>query len=151
MRLFVEFPARNDFPTVSLTKSEDGNYVIYKKQKKAKFVIQKFKNSDKLGPREIKLNRANNIELNKFLKYRSGLVEHDKLFSLRSGSPMSKSAFSQALIKLTNKLLDKKIGSRLLRVMFASANQEILKKADEISAKILHSKSGKQTRQYVKK
>jgi hypothetical protein len=143
-------PVRNNLPTLSLKEQKD-NYIKRKNKSTFTIVLTKFKNSDKLGPREIKLNRANNIELNKFLKYRSGLVIHDKLFSLRNGSPMSKSAFSQALIKLTNKLLDKKIGSRLLRVMFASENQEILKKADEISAKMLHSKSGKQTRQYVKK
>jgi hypothetical protein len=144
-------PVRNNLPTLNVKEQSD-NYI--KRQNKSTFTIHlgKFKNSKKLGPREIKLNRANNIELNKFLRFRSGLVTHDKLFSLRSGKPMSKSAFSQGLIKLTNRLLDKKIGSRLLRVMFASSkeNQEILKKAEEISDKMLHQKGGKQTRQYVK-
>ena len=143
-------PVRNDLPTLDIEQTAKGNHL---KRNKNSFtvVLKDFKNSDKLGAREIKLNRSNNMELNRFLKYRAKLdLKHTKLFSLRSGGPMSKSAFSQGLIKLTSRLIDKKIGSRLLRVMFATSNKDILQKADEISKKMLHSKSGKQTRQYVK-
>jgi hypothetical protein len=141
-------PVRNDLPTINV-EHEKGNYLV-KKKSSYTIVFTKFKNSDKLGPREIKLDRASSMQMKKFLKYRDGLVDHDFLFSLRSGANMSKGAFSQALIKLTQKLIGKKIGSRLLRVMFASDNAEILKAADNISKKMLHSKTGKQTRQYVK-
>ena len=142
-------PVRNDLPTLDV-KSETGNHL---KRNKNSFtvVLTDFKNSDKLGAREIKLSRSNNIELNKFLKYRDKLdLDHTKLFSLRSGKPMTKSAFSQGLIKLTNRILDKKIGSRLLRVMFATSKKDVLKEAAEISKSMLHAKGGKQTRQYVK-
>jgi hypothetical protein len=141
-------PVRNDLPTINI-EHEKGNYLV-KKKSSYTIVFTKFKNSDKLGPREIKLDRASSMEMKKFLKYRIGLVDHDFLFSLRSGAKMSKGAFSQALIKLTSKLIGKKIGSRLLRIMFASDNAEILKAADKITSKMLHAPSGKQTRQYVK-
>ena len=143
-------PVRNDLPTLDI-ETETGNYL---KRTKNSFtiVLQQFKNSKKLGPREIKLNRANNMEVKKFLKYRDKLdLPHTKLFSLRSGKPMTKTAFSQGLIKLTNKLLDKKIGSRLLRVMYATQHSDTLQKASEITDKMLHAEGGKQTRQYVKK
>ena len=62
---------------------------------------------------------------------------------------MTRKAFSQALIKLTDDLLGKRIGSRLLRVIFATKNKALLAKADKVSNNMLH--STKQTREYVRK
>ena len=151
LRLFVEFPARNDFPTVSLTKSEDGNYVIYKKQKKAKFVIQKFKNSDKLGPREIEISVALTKVLKTFLKYRSVIpeIKHDFILSNTSGEPMSKQAFSKAVHKITKDLSGKSFGSRILRVLHVTENASLIEKSKELSNKLLHTPA--QTEQYIKK
>ena len=142
-------PFRNDLPTINI-EHEKGNYLV-KNKNTYKIVMTKFKNSDKVGPKEIELNRANSMEMKKFLKYRDDVVDHDFLFSLKSGKPMTKSAFSQALLKLTENLLGKKVGSRLIRVMFASHNSELLEKADAVSNKMLHSKTGLQTRKYVRK
>ena len=108
-----------------------------------------FKNSDKVGPRTIELSRANSMELKKFLKYRGELVDHDFLFSLKNGKPMTKKAFSQALIKVTSDLLGKRIGSRLIRVMFATENREVIEKAAGVTNKLLH--TAKQTKQYTRK
>ena len=114
--------------------------------------MTKFKNSDKVGPKEVKLDRANSMEMKKFLRFREKTgVDHDYLFSLKNGKPMTKGAFSQSLIALTSRLLNRKIGSRLIRVMFASQNKEVLEKADKVSNDMLHSKSGRQTRKYVRK
>jgi hypothetical protein len=140
---------RNDLPTINI-EQEKGNYLA-KNKGGYKIIMQKFKNSDKIGPKEVKLNRANSMEMKRFLRYRDQVVDHDFLFSLKSGKPMTKSAFGQSLIKLTSNLLNKKVGSRLIRVMFASENKEILAKADDVSNKMLHSKSSRQTRQYVRK
>ena len=142
-------PFRNDLPEINVEK-ETGNY-LKKKKNKYTIVMTKFKNSSKLGEREIPLDRANSMQMKKFLAYRDKVVDHEYLFSLKNGKPMSKGAFSQALISLTSRLLSKKIGSRLIRVMFASQNKEVLKKADEVSSKMLHSETGRQTRQYVRK
>ena len=111
--------------------------------------MTKFKNSDKIGTRTIKLSRASSMAMKKFLRYRDGLVEHDFLFSLKSGKAMTRKAFSQALIKLTSELLGKRIGTRLIRVMFASMNSSLLNAADKVSNNLLH--SAKQTRSYVRK
>jgi hypothetical protein len=143
-------PFRNDLPTINVESHKKGNYLT-KNKGGYKIVMTTFKNSDKLGTKEVILNRANSMEMKKFLKYRHDVVDHHFLFSLKSGKPMTKSAFSQALIKLTSNLLNKKIGSRLIRVMFATDNRDILSKADAVSNKLLHSKSGRQTRQYVRK
>ena len=79
------------------------------------------------------------------------LVEICLLFSLKSGKPMSKSAFSQALINLTQRLLDKKVGSRIMRVAFATSKKQQLSEADAVVNNMLHSKGGKQTRKYIRK
>ena len=141
---------RNDLPTINVETETKGNFL---KKTKGTYtvVMQNFKNSDKIGKREIKLNRANSMLMKRFLKYRDEVVEHDFLFSSKTKKPMSKKAFSQALIKLTSAKLGKRVGSRLLRVMFATKSKEVLAAADEVSEKMLHSKSGKQTRQYVRK
>jgi hypothetical protein len=142
-------PFRNDLPGINVEK-EKGNYLA-KNKGGYKIVMTKFKNSAKVGPKEVPLNRANSMEMKRFLKYRDELVDHEFLFSLKSGKPMTKSAFGQALIKLTSNLLNKKVGSRLIRVMFASENTEVLSKADDVSNKMLHAKDSRQTRQYVRK
>jgi hypothetical protein len=140
---------RNDLPTLNV-EDDKGNY-IKKTKNSYSVVMTEFKNSSKLGPREIKLSRANSMALKQFLQYRDKLVEHDFLFSSKAGKPLSKKAFSQALIKLTNTLLGKRVGSRLIRVMVATKSKDILEAADEISNKMLHAKGGNQTRQYVRK
>jgi hypothetical protein len=138
---------RNDLPGINV-ESEKGNY-LKKIKSSYTVVMQDFKNSDKIGTREIKLSRSNSMILKKFLKYRTEVVEHDFLFSSKTKTPMSKKAFSQALIKLTSDRLGKRVGSRLMRVMYATKSKSVLAAADEISNKMLH--SAKQTRQYIRK
>ena len=147
--LSTNTPFRNDLPSINIEK-ETGNY-LEKTGNVYKITMTKFKNSAKLGPKVITLNRANSMEMKKFLRYRDALVDHDFLFSLKNGKPMSKSAFSQGLLKLTSNLLNKKIGTRLIRVMFATHNKALLEKADKVSNDMLHSKSGRQTRKYIRK
>ena len=142
-------PLRNDLVTLNVEK--EGPKINYLKKKKNTFtiVMNTFKNSDRIGSKEIKLSRANSMQLKKFLKYRGDLVDHDYLFSLKNGDKMTKKAFSAALIKVTNDLLGKRIGSRLIRIMFATSQKELLEKSDKVSHDMLH--NPKQTREYVRK
>jgi hypothetical protein len=150
LRLFVDLPFRNDFPTFSLTQSKTGNYILYKKRKHVTFIIQKYKNSDRLGPREVEVSAALSKVLKQFLKFRDKLgLKHDFLLSNVNGDPMSKQAFSKAIHKITLDLSGKSFGSRILRVLHATENAEIIAKSSELTNKLLHTAS--QTRQYVKK
>ena len=143
-----DLPIRNGLPTLNI-EGEKGNFL--KKKKNTYFIVMtEFKNSDRIGPREIKLSRANSMEMKRFLSYRADAgVSHDFLFSLKNGKRMTRKAFSQSLIKLTSDLLGKRIGSRLLRVIFATKNESLLAKADKVSKDMLH--STKQTREYIRK
>ena len=150
LRLFVDLPFRNDFPTFSLTQSKTGNYILYKKRKHVTFIIQKYKNSDRLGPREVEVSAALSKVLKQFLKFRDKLgLKHDFLLSNVNGDPMSKQAFSKAIHKITLDLSGKSFGSRILRVLHATENAEIIEKSSKLTNKLLHTSS--QTRQYVKK
>jgi hypothetical protein len=148
MRLFVELPFRNDFVTFHVSGKKD-NYIIHTRKTKATFVVQKYKNSDKLGPRSIGISAALTRALKQFLKYREPLVDHDFLFSDADGKPMSKPAFSKAFHKVMEQESGKKFGSRILRIMHANENAEIIEKSNELTNKMLHTAG--QTKQYIKK
>ena len=149
LKLFADIPVRNDFPTVELTKSK-GNYLKRPNKGSFSFVFQQFKNSDQLGPREIKLSRALTMAIRKFLKYRSKVeLKHDFLLTGKGGEPMSKGSFGKALRNQTYALLGKRVGSRIIRVVVATENKDILEKAAELSKKMLH--SGKRTLDYTRK
>ena len=148
MRLFQELPFRNDFPTFHILEKTD-NYIVHKKKSRAEFVVQKFKNADKLGPRRVTISKTLTKALKQFLKYRNGIVKHDFLLSNMQGKPLTKQAFSKAIHGITLKLSGKAFGSRILRVMHATENSEIIEKSNALTEKMLH--SSKQTRQYIKK
>ena len=62
---------------------------------------------------------------------------------------MTKSAFSQGLLGLTKKLMGKKVGTRMIRVLFATMNRKEIEAAQSVSNKLLH--SAEQTQQYIRK
>jgi hypothetical protein len=148
LKLAIELPFRNDLVTLNV-KEKKGNHIL-KQGKHYKIKIVHFKNSNRLGPREVTLSRKNSTMLKRFLAYRDKCgIKHDMLFSLRSGGKMTKTAFSQGLIGLTSRLLGKRIGTRIIRVLFATVNQDEIQKATEITNKLLH--TSKQTLQYIRK
>jgi hypothetical protein len=149
LRLITELPFRNDLPTVNISE-KTGNYLDKEGKKGLKIVMTDFKSSDKVGPRTIKLSRGVVQVLKKFLKYRDSTgVDHDFLLSARNGKKMTKKGFSQMVIKTTEELLSKRVGSRIMRVLTATENKDILEKASDITNSLLH--TAKQTKQYIRK
>ena len=148
LRLFIELPFRNDFVTFNIAEKKD-NYIVWKNKQKAVFVVQDFKNSDKLGPREVTISKSLTKALKLFLKYRAKLIKHDFLLSNLEGNKLSKQAFSKAIHSITKRLSGKSFGSRILRIMHATENAEIIEKSNALTNKLLH--TGAQTLQYIKK
>ena len=62
---------------------------------------------------------------------------------------MTRSAFSQGLINLTQKLLGQRVGTRIIRVLFATSNRDEILKAESVTNKLLH--TSEQTKQYIRK
>ena len=147
LRLFVELPFRNDFPTLHVDEKTD-NYILWKNKSKAEFIIQNYKNSKQLGPRKVVISKSLTKALKEYLKFRNGMVSHDYLLSNLAGKPLSKPGFSKAIHTLTKKLSGKSFGSRILRIVHATENSEIIEKSQELTNKMLHTSN--QTKQYIK-
>ena len=149
LRLVTELPFRNDLPTINISK-RSGNYLDKSGKSGLKVVMNVFKNSDKVGKRVVNLSRAAAGVIKKFLKFRkkSG-VSHEFLLTAHNGEPMTKKAYSQMLIKLTNELLGKRVGSRMIRVLFATENKHTIDQSAKVTNDLLHTAS--QTKQYIRR
>ena len=149
LRLITELPLRNDLPTVNIHEKK-GNYLDKHGKNGLKLIMQDFKASDKVGKREIVLTRAAATVIRNFLKYRKKAgITHDYFLSSRDGTPMSKSGYSQMLIKTTDELLGKRVGSRMIRVLTATEYKDDIDKVDKLTNKLLHTSN--QTRQYIRR
>ena len=147
-KLYSEIPFRNTFADLSL-KDKTKNYVEVPKKGSIKFQMKHYKNAKQLGETEITLSRGATTALRKFLKFREGLVDHDWLFSGKSGKKLSRPALGKLLHRATGALLGKKFGSRLIRVLAATESRKDIEKVAELSKKMLHTTD--QTRQYTRK
>ena len=150
LKLFTELPFRNTFADMKVSESKEGNYIEVPKKGNVVFHMRQYKYSKQLGEKNITLGRANTIQIKKFLKYREAAgVKHDYLLSTTTGARMSRATLGKALHKVTKELLGKSFGSRLIRVLAATASKPEIDKATEIAEKMLH--GVKQSKQYTRK
>ena len=165
LKLFTELPFRNTFADMKVSESKDvpkgneegskaphaqGNYIEVPKKGNVVFHMRQYKYSKQLGEKNITLGRANTIQIKKILKYREAAgVKHDYLLSTTTGARMSRATLGKALHKVTKELLGKSFGSRLIRVLAATASKPEIDKATEIAEKMLH--GVKQSKQYTRK
>jgi len=152
LKLFAEIPFRNTFATLEINKTDENNYINLPKKGNASFVVRKHKSSKYIGEREVKLSRAATMALRKFLRYREKVVDHKFFLTSKTGGKMSRAALGKALHRYTKTLTGKKgFGSRMIRVLAATDKKDEIAAVSELSNKLLHSTSGKQTKQYVRK
>ena len=149
LKLMSEVPLRNTAASLKI-KDSGANYIVVPKKGNGKLVFRQHKASKKIGTKEIPISRALTMAARKFLKYRAEIVEHDNLLSSANGSPLTKSALGKALHRITSDLLGKAFGSRLIRILAARDNAEVLEKAKALSNAMLHGNE-QQTLQYAKK
>jgi len=149
LKLFTQLPFRNTFATLKVGKSDEGNYLEIPKKGGIKIKLRQYKSSKQLGEKEFTLNRSNTTQLRKFLKYREGLVDHDYLLSTKAGKKMSRAAMGKQLRKTTERLLGKKIGSRIIRVLAATEAKPEIDKATKLADSMLHTTA--QSKQYTRK
>ena len=147
-KLYSEIPFRNTFSDLNL-KNKSKNFVNIPKKGVITLQMKQYKNAKQLGETEIKLSRGATIQLKKFIRYREGLVDHDWLFSGRGGGKLTRPALGKLLHRATKQLLGTGFGSRLIRVLAATASKEDIDKVTELSKKMLH--TTKQTKQYTRK
>jgi len=151
LRFYSEIQLRNDLGNVSLKDTGKNNYLKRVKGSKYELIMRDFKASNKIGHRKIEISKALSNVLKAYISYRNKVddIKHDFLLSNSKGLELSKSALGKALRKITLDKLNKKIGTRMLRIFNASLHANVIAKANEISNNMLH--SSKQTRQYIRK
>ena len=148
LKLFSEVPFRNNFADFSLKDDGKNNFILQPKKGKIKLVVRKHKAVKHLGPKEVTLSRANTMALRKFLKYREKVVDNEWFLNTMKKEKMSRATMGKAVHRVTSELIGKSFGSRLIRVLAATANKAEIEKVADLSNKLLH--TTKQTKQYVK-
>jgi hypothetical protein len=150
MRFYSEIQLRNDLGNVSLKDSKNTNYLKKIKGGKYDLIMRDYKASNKIGEKIIHVSTALSRAIGTYIKYRNKIdMDHDWFLSNSKGQQLSKSAMGKALRKLTSEKMEKKIGTRMLRIFNASANATVLAKAAEIANNMLHSQQ--QSKTYIRK
>jgi hypothetical protein len=149
LKLMSEVPLRNTAATLQIAEQKAGNFIDIPKKGNAKLVIREHKSAKKLGTKEIPLSRAVTNAIRKFIRYRKD-QPHDFLLSNKQGEKLTKSALGKALHRVTNDILGKSFGSRIIRIMAAQKHSAALEKADALANAMLHANKT-QTLQYAKK
>ena len=112
--------------------------------------MKDFKSSNKIGEIVVTLSKALSRVVAKYLKYRSKLdLDHEYLIVNASGKKLSKAGLVKMLNRLTKKYTGKAFGTRMIRIMATTHQQEALDKAKKLASSMLHSLATSQT--YVRK
>ena len=75
--------------------------------------------------------------------------KNDHFLNTLKGTKMTRSALGKMLQRTLRKLLNKNIGSRLIRVLAATENRDSIEKVSKLSDALLH--TTKQSKEYVRK
>jgi len=149
LQLYTEVPLRNTWATFKLKDVDGANY-LKTGRGKFKLYIRSHKNVKKTGVVELDLDRKTTMRIRKFLAYRKKVApSNDALFNTLRGTPMSRGALSKFLHKTTKNLLGKGFGSRLIRVLAATAKAKEIEASSKLAENMLH--SAEQQKTYVRK
>lgn len=156
LRLYHEYPFRNDFGSLHIVKNEDGlekdkNYLVVGKD--YKIILNMYKTSKKYGTKEYMLSKQLKSLVKTLLKHnKTGMLLANK----KRTKPMSRNNLTITLQTIFMKHLGKKIGSSMLRHIQSTADNEgkksLLEQQKEEKAtedKYLH--SGHTNQVYAKK
>lgn len=152
LRTYLDFPLRNDFADMKIIDSkeyknldsdDENNYLALLGKNKKVFILNDFKNKNRIGRKELQITPSLNKIINIWLKHnKSGwyLVKTDRK------TPMNPNNITKFLNKIFMKKANKKIGSSLIRHIVISKlteGQPTIKeeeqKQKEIENKFLHS------------
>jgi len=152
LRTYLDFPLRNDFADMKIIDSkeyknlnddDENNYLALLGKNKKVFILNDFKNKNRIGRKELQITPSLNKIINIWLKHnKSGwyLVKTDRK------TPMNPNNITKFLNKIFMKKANKKIGSSLIRHIVISkiaegtpTIKEEEEKQKEIENKFLHS------------
>lgn len=154
LRTYLDYPLRNDYADMKiinvkeykkLDKNDENNYLLIQNNNKKKFILNDFKNKNRIGKKIIDITPSLNKLINIWLKYnKSGwfLIKKDRI------TPLSPNNITKYLNRLFYKKTGKKISSSLIRhiiISELSKNEPTIKEEEEnnekIENKFFHSKN----------
>ena len=138
LRLYSEIPLRNTFADFYVTDEKGKNFIDVPKKGGITLIVRDYKNVKQLGEKTIKLSRGLTTQVRKFLKFRDGIVENNFSLNTLQKKKMSRSTLGKMLIRNTKKILNKAVGSRVIRLLAATNAAEDIEKVNELSNKLLH-------------
>ena len=152
--LYSEHALRLDWADVLLkkpTESDDGKNYLYKYPRKGWILtMRKYKTSKFLGQTEIKISRPASMAISAFIKKRKDTIkDHEYLLVTKQGNKMTRPNLSKVLLRLTEKLLNKRIGAQIARVLKATKYKASAEENAKLSKEMMHNKE--QHLQYAKK
>ncbi len=142
LKLYSQHALRLDWADVFLGKkdSEQKNYLYKHPRKGWTLVMRKYKTSKFLGEQEINISRPASLVLSMFIPKVKSATTHGYLLSNKGGSKMTRSNLSKILIRLTEKLLNKRIGSQIVRVLKATKQRKSAEANAALSKEMMHGK-----------
>ena len=142
LKLYSEHALRLDWADVFLGKQKsDSKNSLYKHPRKGwTLIMRKYKTSKFMGEQEIKISRPASLVLSMFVPKVKETTSHGYLLSNKGGSKMSRSNLSKVLIRLTQKLLKKRIGAQIVRVLKATKYRKSAETNAALSKEMLHNK-----------
>ena len=142
LKLYSQHALRLDWADVFIGKkdSEQKNYIYKHPRKGWTLIMRKYKTSKFLGEQEIKISRPASLVLSMFIPKVKSATTHGFLLSNKQGSKMTRSNLSKVLIRLTEKLLNKRIGSQIVRVLKATKHRKTAEDNAALSKEMMHGK-----------
>ena len=114
-----------------------------------KITLRDYKTAKSRGPSEFKLDKKLAAPTRQYLKALNRLVDTDFLFFNAKNQKLSKPSFSKLLTSAMRSGGLKGVSAQLLRVYKATANKELIDKANELEQEMGH--GGREQKRYSKK
>ena len=156
--IYVRLPMRNDvagmeaiskrqYNKLSEEEKKEKNFLVVEKSKMI-MILNKYKTSKKYEENKIDIPK----DLEKLLRLYIRINGMGTLFKSSTGTPLSRNALSQLLIKTTKKYMDgKSISTTMLRKIYLSSKYSDVKEEMEKDAKVMGHSVETGQKYYVKK
>lgn len=147
--IYARMPFRNDvagmmainqaqYKKLSEKEKKDNNYLVVPSKGNIYFVLNKYKTSKKYEELDLPIEDK---DLRKILRYYLKMNGMGVLFKTSTGKPLTRIELSKVLLKYSEKYMNKKISTTLLRKIYLSSKYGNMKEELEKDNKVMgHSK-----------
>jgi integrase len=139
----MKYISQTDYKQLSNEEKQDHNYLVNERDN-LKFIYNLYKTSKKYGENIIPAPQ----ELKPILRMYLKMMDYDYGDTI---FPMTRNALSQLLLKQSQRLIDKKISTTMMRKIYLSDKYADIKEEQDALAKVMGHSKGTAQAVYVKK